>query len=58
MVTAGVEPTVNTYGALIDGCARTGQVAKAFGAYGILRSKVYIFSYAFAFRGINMQLIK
>lgn len=44
MVTAGVEPTVNTYGALIDGCARSGQVAKAFGAYGILRSKVYSFT--------------
>jgi pentatricopeptide repeat protein len=54
MVTAGVEPTVNTYGALIDGCARTGQVAKAFGAYGILRSKVYIFSYAFAIGHINV----
>ncbi|KAL6010334.1 hypothetical protein ACLOJK_000765 [Asimina triloba] len=39
MVNAGVEPNVHTYGALIDGCARAGQVAKAFGAYGILRSK-------------------
>lgn len=49
MVNAGVEPNVHTYGALIDGCARAGQVAKAFGAYGILRSKVrlwkhYLFS--------------
>jgi pentatricopeptide repeat protein len=40
MVNAGVEPNVHTYGALIDGCARAGQVAKAFGAYGIMRSKV------------------
>ncbi|KAJ6402916.1 hypothetical protein OIU84_014928 [Salix udensis] len=39
MVNAGVEPNVHTYGALIDGCARAGQVAKAFGAYGIMRSK-------------------
>ncbi|KAF4383665.1 hypothetical protein F8388_014165 [Cannabis sativa] len=39
MVNAGVEPNLHTYGALIDGCARAGQVAKAFGAYGILRSK-------------------
>lgn len=40
MVNSGIEPNVHTYGALIDGCARAGQVAKAFGAYGILRSKV------------------
>lgn len=40
MVNAGVEPNANTYGALIDGCARAGQLAKAFGAYGIMRSKV------------------
>lgn len=40
MVNAKVEPNVHTYGALIDGCARAGQVAKAFGAYGIMRSKV------------------
>lgn len=46
MVNAGVEPTVNTYGALIDGCAKAGQVAKAFGAYGILRSKVYSFTFS------------
>ncbi|KAJ6928233.1 hypothetical protein NC651_012057 [Populus alba x Populus x berolinensis] len=39
MVNAGVEPNVHTYGALIDGCARAGQIAKAFGAYGIMRSK-------------------
>lgn len=40
MVNSGVEPNVHTYGALIDGCARAGQVAKAFGAYGIMRAKV------------------
>lgn len=40
MVNVGVEPNLHTYGALIDGCAKAGQVAKAFGAYGILRSKV------------------
>lgn len=40
MVNSGVVPNVHTYGALIDGCARAGQVAKAFGAYGIMRSKV------------------
>lgn len=40
MVNAGVEPNLHTYGALIDGCARAGQVAKAFGAYGIMSSKV------------------
>lgn len=40
MVNSGVEPNDHTYGALIDGCARAGQVAKAFGAYGIMRSKV------------------
>ncbi|KAL9414703.1 hypothetical protein AB3S75_043042 [Citrus x aurantiifolia] len=39
MVNAGIEPNVHTYGALIDGCAKSGQVAKAFGAYGIMRSK-------------------
>lgn len=41
MVNSGIEPNVHTYGALIDGCARAGQVAKAFGAYGIMRSKVH-----------------
>lgn len=40
MANSGVEPNLHTFGALIDGCARAGQVAKAFGAYGILRSKV------------------
>lgn len=40
MVNGGVEANLHTYGALIDGCAKAGQVAKAFGAYGILRSKV------------------
>lgn len=43
MVNAGIEPNVHTYGALIDGCAKAGQVAKAFGAYGIMRSKVWLF---------------
>ena len=42
MVSAGVEPNVHTYGALIDGCGRAGEVAKAFGAYGIMRSKVLL----------------
>lgn len=42
MVNAEVEPNVHTYGALIDGCAKAGQVAKAFGAYGIMRSKVWL----------------
>lgn len=45
MANSGVEPNLHTFGALIDGCARAGQVAKAFGAYGILRSKVCIASY-------------
>ena len=40
MVKVGVEPNIHTYGALIDGCARAGQVGKAFGVYGIMRSKV------------------
>lgn len=40
MVNIGVEPNVHTYGAIIDGCARAGQVAKAFGTYGFMRSKV------------------
>jgi pentatricopeptide repeat protein len=43
MISAGIEPNVNTYSALIDGCARAGQVAKAFGAYGIMSSKVTLF---------------
>ena len=43
MVSAGIDPNVNTYSALIDGCARAGQVAKAFGAYGIMSSKVMLF---------------
>lgn len=43
MVSAGIEPNVNTYSALIDGCARAGQVAKAFGVYGIMSSKVILF---------------
>lgn len=43
MVNAGVEPNLHTYGALIDGCAKAGQVGKAFGAYGILRSKVILY---------------
>ena len=50
MVNTGVEPNVHTYGALIDGCARAGQVAKAFGVYGIMRSKVWpqILSFLFS----------
>ncbi|KAI7748542.1 hypothetical protein M8C21_024110, partial [Ambrosia artemisiifolia] len=32
MVNFGVEPSIHTYGALIDGCAKAGQVSKAFGA--------------------------
>jgi pentatricopeptide repeat protein len=47
MVNFGVEPNVHTYGALIDGCARAGQVAKAFGAYGIMRSKVQLLQLIF-----------
>lgn len=47
MVNGGVEANLHTYGALIDGCAKAGQVAKAFGAYGILRSKVYAHPYVF-----------
>lgn len=47
MVNSGVEPNVHTYGALIDGCARAGQIAKAFGAYGILRSKVHLLQNVF-----------
>ena len=43
MVSAGIDPNVNTYSALIDGCASAGQVAKAFGAYGIMNSKVILF---------------
>lgn len=35
-----VEPSVHTFGAMIDGCARAGQLPKAFGAYGIMISKV------------------
>lgn len=42
MVSKGIEPNVHTYGALIDGCARAGQVGKAFGVYGIMRSKVRV----------------
>ena len=37
---AGVEANVHTFGAMIDGCARAGQLPKAFGAYGIMISKV------------------
>lgn len=40
MANSGVEANLHTFGALIDGCGRAGQIAKAFGAYGILRSKV------------------
>ncbi|KAK2982671.1 hypothetical protein RJ640_027659 [Escallonia rubra] len=40
MVNAAVEPNVHTYGAFINGCAKAGQVAKAFGAYDIMRSKL------------------
>jgi pentatricopeptide repeat protein len=47
MVNSGVEPNVHTYGALIDGCARAGQVAKAFGACGIMRSKVQYLQHLF-----------
>lgn len=47
MVNSGVEPNVHTYGALIGGCARAGQVAKAFGAYGIMRSKVQLLQNVF-----------
>lgn len=36
MLSAGIEPNVNTYNALIDGCAKAGQVAKAFGACRIM----------------------
>lgn len=47
MVNSGVEPNIHTYGALIDGCARAGQVGKAFGAYGIMRSKVNFLQHIF-----------
>lgn len=40
MEVAGVEANVHTFGAMIDGCARAGQLPKAFGAYGIMISKV------------------
>lgn len=57
MVNTGVEANVLTYGALIDGCARAGQVAKAFGAYGIMRSKVHclqlLFVNSYIVSGIN-----
>lgn len=38
----GVEANVHTFGAMIDGCARAGQLPKAFGAYGIMISKVML----------------
>ena len=50
MVNSGIEPNVHTYGALIDGCAKAGQVAKAFGAYGIMRSKVCKKSLFFSYK--------
>lgn len=40
METAGLTPTIRTYHAMIDGCALAGQIAKAFGVYGIMISKV------------------
>jgi len=36
----GIEANVHTFGAMIDGCARAGHLPKAFGAYGIMISKV------------------
>ena len=57
MVNAGVQPNVHTYGALIDGCARAGQVGKAFGVYGIMRSKVRNQTKVFSFRLI-LPLLK
>lgn len=35
-----IDANVHTFGAMIDGCARAGQLPKAFGAYGIMMSKV------------------
>lgn len=40
METAGVKANAHTFGAMIDGCARAGQLPKAFGAYGIMMAKV------------------
>ncbi|EFJ17144.1 hypothetical protein SELMODRAFT_115078, partial [Selaginella moellendorffii] len=39
MESVGVEANLLTYGAIIDGCARTGELAKAFGIYRIMLSK-------------------
>lgn len=55
MVNGGVEPNVHTYGALIDGCAKAGQVAKAFGAYGILRSKVICTSFEYFCPSLDLE---
>jgi pentatricopeptide repeat protein len=39
MEAAGIEANVHTFAAMIDGCARAGQLPKAFGVYGIMISK-------------------
>ncbi len=41
MEAAGIEANVHTFAAMIDGCARAGQLPKAFGVYGIMISKVF-----------------
>lgn len=41
METQGVEANVQTFGAMIDGCARAGDVPKAFGIYKKMLTKVY-----------------
>jgi pentatricopeptide repeat protein len=42
MEMAGIEANAHTFGAMIDGCARAGELPKAFGAYGIMISKVSV----------------
>jgi len=42
METEGIHASVQTFGAMIDGCARAGDVPKAFGIYKKMLNQVHL----------------
>lgn len=42
MESEGIDANVQTFGAIIDGCARAGDVPKAFGIYKKMLNQVYL----------------
>lgn len=47
METEGIDANVQTFGAMIDGCARAGDVPKAFGIYKKMLNQVLNIKSAF-----------